>query len=330
MAHSAARARTHDGATADNLFPEYAKQAGSQEPKTYRTAIDDTSFSPEVKAKVADWHRRSDDLLSSLDDMLARRRQTLDPHLAEAERLCNEARAILACIRAALTEVLDATDPLADAVRRVKARLPPLAPAAAEAVCDLSETEIAAVRALNRSPPPLVRTVVVCCCTLLKLAKPRHPSSSDAAVQMASWDESQAMLARPDFSKGLRGFDPATLHEHPATAASVRSRLASLADGGSSAADGSATRRALSRARVVSGSRQAPELPAAAAAVRQVATLRAAVRSGGHAVGQLYLWCAVRGARAALATLSPLRRAACELTCVRVSRGLRSPCAARD
>ena len=37
------------------------------------------------------------------------------------------------------------------------------------------------------------------------------------------------MLARADFTKALRGFDPRTLHAHPELAASVRQRLADLA-----------------------------------------------------------------------------------------------------
>ena len=280
-----------------DLFPEYANNGDT---RVFRTAIDDTTFSPEVKAKVADWHRRSHDLLSDLDAMLTRRRQVADPHLAEAERLCEEARAILLTIRLALAEALDGGDPLGAMVRHVKAQLPPLAPAAADAVCDLTDTEISAVRALNRSPPTMVRVVVCCCVSLLRLGQPGITPEAPAASArpFATWEEASAMLARPDFSKALKGFDPRTLHAHPATATSLRSKLADLGKstggggtaGGGGGGSGSVTRRALGRA--VRSSANAPPASATAAAVNQVVVLKAAVRSGGRAVGQLYLWCA--------------------------------------
>ena len=276
----------------EDLFPEYDASA-----PTFKTAIDDTSFSPEVKAKVADWHRRSHDLLSSLDEMLNRRRQVADPHLAEAERLCNEARAILASIRSALSEVLDGGDPLGEAVRRVKAALPPLAPAAAEAVCDLSDSEISHVRALSRSPPQNVRIVVCCCCSLLKLCGLPAEAANARPRELASWEDAQAMLARADFSKALKGYDPRILHDHTATAASLKAKLAALGCGGGGdaaggAAGGSPTRRALTRAAAQTSRRSAAPQMLLPGAVHQVAVLQAAVRSGGRAVGQLYLWCA--------------------------------------
>ena len=61
------------GKSENNLFPEYE----ATDTDSRRTAIDDTSFSPEVKAKVRGWHIRSDNLLSDLDAMLARRRRVL-------------------------------------------------------------------------------------------------------------------------------------------------------------------------------------------------------------------------------------------------------------
>ena len=84
------------------------------------------------------------------------------------------------------------------------------------------------------------------------------------------------MLSRPDFASALRGYDPRVLHAHAATATSLRTLLTSL--------------RAEPRRRV---SRDGPAatLASAAAAVQPLATLQAAVRSGGRAVGQLYLWC---------------------------------------
>ena len=60
----------------------------------------------------------SADLLDMLNGM--RRQQEVDPHLDEAQRLCDEARAILAAIRCALEEALDGGDPLGAAVKRVQ------------------------------------------------------------------------------------------------------------------------------------------------------------------------------------------------------------------
>ena len=115
------------------------------------------------------------------------------------------------------------------------------------------------------------------------------------------------MLARPDFAKALRGFDPRTLHTHPPTAASLRTRLASLGNtsgGGSSGGSGSGrqdggstTRQALMRARGQLSQRGgvAPSSSSAvggAGGVAQAMMLAVAVRSGGRAIGALYLWCA--------------------------------------
>ena len=237
------------GKSENNLFPEYeATDADSR-----RTAIDDTSFSPEVKAKVRGWHIRSDNLLSDLDAMLARRRRAVDPGIEEAERLCNEARAILASLRLALEEVLDGLDPIGVAVQRVKERLPPLAPAAADAVCDLTDTEISAVRALNRSPPQVVRVVVCVCCSLIKLARPGIVPAETSPQPLASWDDAQALLARPDFAKALKGYDPKVLHRHPLTAKSLRLQLANLSSGGSGSGGATCARQRLQRARVGNG-----------------------------------------------------------------------------
>ena len=266
------------GKSENNLFPEYeATDADSR-----RTAIDDTSFSPEVKAKVRGWHIRSDNLLADLDAMIALRRRAVDPGIEEAERLCNEARAILASLRLALEEVLDGLDPIGVAVQRVKERLPPLAPAAADAVCDLTDTEISAVRALNRSPPQVVRVVVCVCCSLIKLARPGIVPAETSPQPLASWDDAQALLARPDFAKALKGYDPKVLHRHPLTAKSLRSQLANLSSGSSGSA--TSARQRLQRARA--------SATAGGIVVHQVTTFNAAVRGGGKAVGSLYLWCA--------------------------------------
>ena len=268
------------GKSENNLFPEYE----STDADSRRTAIDDTSFSPEVKAKVRGWHIRSDNLLSDLDAMLARRRRAVDPGIEEAERLCNEARAILASLRLALEEVLDGLDPIGVAVQRVKERLPPLAPAAADAVCDLTDTEISAVRALNRSPPQVVRVVVCVCCSLIKLARPGIVPAETSPQPLASWDDAQALLARPDFAKALKGYDPKVLHRHPLTAKSLRSQLANLSSGGSGSGGATSARQRLQRARA--------SATAGGIVVHQVTTFNAAVRGGGKAVGSLYLWCA--------------------------------------
>ena len=268
------------GKSENNLFPEY--QATDTDSR--RTAIDDTSFSPEVKAKVRGWHIRSDNLLADLDAMLALRRRAIDPGIEEAERLCNEARAILASLRLALEEVLDGLDPIGVAVQRVKERLPPLAPAAADAVCDLTDTEISAVRALNRSPPQVVRVVVCVCCSLIKLARPGIVPAETSPQPLASWDDAQALLARPDFAKALKGYDPKVLHRHPLTAKSLRSQLANLSSGGSGSGGATSARQRLQRARA--------SATAGGIVVHQVTTFNAAVRGGGKAVGSLYLWCA--------------------------------------
>ena len=139
----------------------------------------DSGFSPEVQQKCAHWHQRSADLIAMLDGMIARKVETVDPLTASAERLTAEARAILAALRAALAEVRDGEDPLGEAVARVNARLPPLAPAAADAISDLSDAEISAIRSLRQAPPASVRLVVTSVCTLLRLRVP--PSASAAS-----------------------------------------------------------------------------------------------------------------------------------------------------
>jgi hypothetical protein len=39
----------------------------------YRSAIEDSTFSPEIKAKVAAWHVRGAELIAQLDALLSRR-----------------------------------------------------------------------------------------------------------------------------------------------------------------------------------------------------------------------------------------------------------------
>ena len=277
----------------------------------------DSGFSPEVQQKCAHWHQRSADLIAMLDGMIARKVETVAPLTASAERHTAEARAILAALRAALAEVRDGEDPLGEAVARVNARLPPLAPAAADAISDLSDAEISAIRSLRQAPPASVRLVVTSVCTLLRLRVKVPPSASAASsvtggssatgaapptstgtchTSVASWEESQQMLARADFTKALKGFDPRTLHDHPDLAASVRLRLAELAHASSArrstastAADGERAQpwRALRNSQ--GGSQGGPS---SVGSVGQTALmLRAAVRGGGQSVGQLFLWC---------------------------------------
>lgn len=277
------------------LFPDYARTTRPTRP-AYTSAIESTSFSPEVKAAVAGWHERSADLLERMDLALQRRSQQVKNHLRECERGFAEVRAILLTIRASLAEVLDGIDPLGEAVARVKAKLPPLAPAAAEAVFDLSDTEISAVRALKHSPPPVVKTVVCCVCTLLHLGtKLRTASAADASpLPLASWEEGQAMLANQNFAKALKGYDPRDLHAHPASAKSLKARLVALR---SPDGPGSTTsREKFARARTQLTQRSSASAAAMSSGVGGVADtalmLKVATRSGGRAVGQLYLWCA--------------------------------------
>ena len=200
------------GKSENNLFPEYeATDTGDSR----RTAIDDTSFSPEVKAG-ARWHIRSDNLLSILDAMIGAPAAAVDPGIEEAERLCNEAsrdfwhpyashwrRCSMGWIRMGM------------AVQRVKERLPPLTPAAADAVCDLTDTEISAVRALNRSPPQVVRVVVCVCCSLIKLARPGIVPAETSPQPLASWDDARS--ARPaGLCKGSQRIRPESPASSPA------------------------------------------------------------------------------------------------------------------
>ena len=102
------------------------------------------------------------------------------------------------------------------------------------------------------------------------------------------------MLARPDFAKALRGFDPQDVNLHPPTANAIKSRLASLGSESSSSTSsqgGGTARAALTRARGQLSHRSS--VPASIGGVAGTAMmLKVAVRSGGRAVGQLYLWCA--------------------------------------
>ena len=290
-----------------DLFPDYSKNYGedtAQRKPAYRSAIEDSSFSPEVKAKVNEWHGKAASMLDALDAMLARRKAQVDPLLSAAEQSLDEARAILATIRVALAEALDGGDPLGEAVRRVQARLPPHTPAAAEAVCDLSDTEISAVRALKLSPPPAVRTVVCVVCSILKLGSrliaDAPPSNAAAPVTragplpLASWEEAQALLANKDFAKALKGYDPRALHAHLPTATSLKARLASLgASGGSgSSGRGPGARKTLRGAAARATAAAALPGSSSIGGVAETLMLNVAVRSGGRAVGALYLWAA--------------------------------------
>ena len=263
----------------------------------WRSAIADSSFSPEVKAKCQLWHQRGADLLAQMDALLLRRRQGVEGNFERVEIYLAQARAILAALRCALDEVLEGVDPLGVSVAQAQAQLRPNA--ASEAIADLKDSEIAALRALKNSPPANVRIVCVCACSLLRLAtvnlrRPQALSSSSgkssiADMPLATWEEAQTMLASPSFRSALRGFDPHLLHSRDccAVAAAVRAQLASLSSSSSMA------RRVMSR-----GSRGGTSSAAGVAAacltmgqtVAQVTLLQAAVRSGGRSVGQLYLW----------------------------------------
>ena len=224
----------------------------------YRSAIEDSTFSPEIKAKVAAWHVRGAELIAQLDALLSRR-QGVDVNFERADTRLAEARAILAALRAALDEVVDFRDPLGASVRYAQAKLRPSA--AAEAVRDLKETEIAAIRALKYNPPTNVRTVVCC-----------------------AWEEAQALLASPELRPALRSFDPHHLHSGtgPVVAAAVRNALAMLPRASSTR---QASVRAAAHGHMAMAAGSAPT-------VLQLTSLQAAVRSGGAAIGALFLWCA--------------------------------------
>ena len=248
----------------------------------YRSAIEDSTFSPEIKAKVAAWHVRGAELIAQLDALLSRR-QGVDVNFERADTRLAEARAILAALRAALDEVVDFRDPLGASVRYAQAKLRPSA--AAEAVRDLKETEIAAIRALKYNPPTNVRTVVCCACSLLRLASNQRtvPTDSDSPL-LATWEEAQALLASPELRPALRSFDPHHLHSGtgPVVAAAVRNALAMLPRASSTR---QASVRAAAHGHMAMAAGSAPT-------VLQLTSLQAAVRSGGAAIGALFLWCA--------------------------------------
>ena len=92
------------------------------------------------------------------------------------------------------------------------------------------------------------------------------------------------MLARADFTKALRGFDPRTLHAHPELAASVRQRLADLAHAPAARGAVVAGRGRPWRASPTSHAGSLAGGPASVGSVGQPALmLRAAVRGGGQA-----------------------------------------------
>ena len=284
-----------------------------------------SGFSSEVQQKCAHWHQRSADLIAMLDSLIDRKVETVDAQTASAERHTAEARAILAALRAALAELRDGEDPLGEAVARVNARLPPLAPAAADAIAGLSDAEISAIRSLRQAPPASVRLVVTSVCTLLRLRVPPLAgaatplqSSSDASAQsgvtssaatgaapspsndtsrgisrgtsrgtrhtpIVSWEASQQMLARADFTKALRGFDPRTLHAHPELAASVRQRLADLAHAPAARGSVGAGRGRPWRAAPSSHAGSLARASSLSSVGQTALMLRAAVRGGGQA-----------------------------------------------
>mmetsp|Transcript_4489 Transcript_4489/g.11849 ORF Transcript_4489/g.11849 Transcript_4489/m.11849 type:complete len:290 (-) Transcript_4489:549-1418(-) len=221
------------------------------------------------------WHQTGKELLAQMDLLLQRRRGVASG-LERAEEYLAEARAILAALRSALQEARDGCDPLGMAVEHAREKLQPNA--ASEAVNDLKDSEISALRALKLSPPANVRSVVCCACSLLKLhAQCAHCHHDEAAAKLMTWDEAQTMLASPHFRGALRSFDPRLLHSHAQLASTVREQLASLSTSGRST-----VRRGLP-SRSASG-------PALSPVVAQTTMLSAAVRSGGRSVGQLYLW----------------------------------------
>ena len=305
------------GAAGQNFMPSSTAMSQSAAESLARMS----GFSPEVQQKCAHWHQRSADLIAMLDSLIDRKVETVDAQTASAERHTAEARAILAALRAALAELRDGEDPLGEAVARVNARLPPLAPAAADAIAGLSDAEISAIRSLRQAPPASVRLVVTSVCTLLRLRVPPLAgaatplqSSSDASAQsgvtssaatgaapslsndtsrgisrgtrhtpIVSWEASQQMLARADFTKALRGFDPRTLHAHPELAASVRQRLADLAHAPAARGSVGAGRGRPWRAAPSSHAGWLARASSLSSVGQTALMLRAAVRGGGQA-----------------------------------------------
>jgi hypothetical protein len=274
------------------------------------TRLADSGFSEEVQLKCARWHQRSADLLAMLDGMLSKRELVIPPLIDSAEVLIAEARAILIALRLALSEVDASEDPVGEAAAQARARLPPLAPAAADAIQQLSDAQISAVRAMKVAPPAPVRLVVTCVCSILRLEHQPAQADRDALTGLATWEESQALLARSDFTRSLKRLDPRVLHAHRELAALVRGRLAELGRTASSP-------RRIARAddatpwRRVRVSARGSGAEAAGGSVAQTALmLRAAVRGGGEAVGQLFLWCSrVLAAAADLEELAALEEA---------------------
>ena len=269
-------------ATMDEACHSQAVLAPGAEEALARLAT--SGFSPEVRAKCAQWHQRGAELLAKLDSMLHRKAQT-EQLVVSAERRIAEARAILRALRLALDEIKDGDDPIGHAAARVRARLPPLAPAAAEAVCDISDAEIHAVRSLNHAPPAAVRVVITSVCSLLCLT--RSPSSTlSKGGHLVAWDDARAMLARADFTKALKGFDPRVLHAHPDVAVCVRHNLSELSHQPSPRMAG---RSALAHAYAHHSGRGTAGCVSSVMDV--TAMLRRAVRAGGRSLGQLFLWC---------------------------------------
>ena len=216
--------------------------------------IESSTFSPATKAKVRHWHDRAAALLSSLDVAIGHTPSATEAAVDRVERLLAEARVDLQVLLAALTEIHAEQTHVV-----VRAPEP-----AAEAVKALSTAEVATLRSLHASPPQAVREVMLCTTTLLTCDE-----GGDAARELASWEEAQRCMAGNDLKRRLLSADPRGLAAAPTLTQRVRLRLASLGESGAS----SRTRR---------GDQTLVSPPG----------LQVATRSGGRAVGALYLWCA--------------------------------------
>ena len=219
--------------------------------------IESSNFSPATKAKVRHWHDRAAALLSSLDVAISHTPSATEAAVDRVERLLAAARVDLQVLLAALAEIH--AEPQAEVV--VRAPQP-----AAEAVKALSTAEVATLRSLHASPPQAVREVMVCTATLLACCA---CGGDTPRVELVSWEEAQRCMASNDLKRRLLGADARSVAAVPTLAQRVRLRLASLGK-----MNASQPRR---------GNRVTASGPLA---------LQVAARSGGRAVGALYLWCA--------------------------------------
>jgi len=224
-----------------------------------QSPIDSSNFSPATKAKVRHWHDRAAALLSSLDVAIGHVSSTTESAIERVDRLLAGARVDLQVLIASLSEIHAAQ---ADVMHIV------LAPeAAAEAITVLSNAEVATLRSLHVGPPQVVREVMICTSTLLACCG--CGGGSGTPRELVSWEEARRCVSGGDLKRRLLSADARSVAAAPELAQRIKLRLAPL--GGS----------------VTSRPRRGRGLSTA-----EPLSLQVAARSGGRAVGALYLWCA--------------------------------------